>query len=89
MKAITDDRSLAAAVHDAIDEVATAVEGIHKSVAEVPLDVLGEIEPLQGPVREVKYTQEQVIGAVYGLVRTINGQVRRLTTGEPARGATR
>jgi uncharacterized protein YoxC len=84
---MTDRQSLAATVHDAIDEVTTAVEGIHKSVADMPLDMLAEITPLQSAVREVKDTQDQVIGAVYDLVRTINGQVRRLTTGEARREA--
>jgi len=63
-----------------IDDVTTAVEGVHKSVADLPLLVLGEITPFKETLDEVKVTQDQTIGAVYGLVRSINAQVRRLTT---------
>ena len=37
---MTQTRTIAASVHDAIDEITTAVEDIHKSVAEVPLTIL-------------------------------------------------
>jgi hypothetical protein len=84
---MTDRRSLAATVHDTIDDVTTTVEHIHRSVADAPLDVLAGIAPLQEVIHDVKETQDQVIGAVYGLVRTINGQVRRLTIGDAERHA--
>lgn len=82
---MSEPRSLTAAVHDVIDDVATAVEDIHKSVADFPLTVLGEITPFTGTLREVRVTQDQTIEAVYGLVRTINDRVRRFTTGAAAR----
>ena len=77
---MTKSRSIPATVHDVIDDVATTVEDIHKSVAGFPLTVLGEITPFKETLDDVKVTQEQTIGAVYGLVRTINHQVRRITT---------
>jgi len=77
---MTKSRSVAATVHAVIDDVTTAVEDIHKSVAEFPLTMLGEITPFKETLDDVKVTQEQTIEAVYGLVRTINDQVRRLTT---------
>ena len=77
---MSEPRSIAATVHDAINDVTTAVEDIHKSVAEFPLTVLAEITPFKETLDDVKATQEQTIEAVYGLVRTINDQVRRLTT---------
>jgi hypothetical protein len=77
---MTERQRIAATVHDAIDDVTAAVEGIHKSVADFPLFVLGEITPFKHTLEEVKDTQDQTIGAVYGLVRSINAQVRRLTT---------
>ncbi len=82
---MTDSRGIAAAVHDAIDEVTSAVEDIHKSIAGFPLDVLGEIAPLKDTVGQVKNTQAQTIAAVYGLVRRVNDRVRQLTTGADAR----
>ena len=77
---MTETRSIAATIHDVIDDVATAVEDIHKSVAEFPLTVLGEITPLKDTLHDVKVTQDQTIEAVYAFVRTINHQVRRLTS---------
>jgi len=77
---MTEPRRIAATVHDVIDDVTAAVEGVHKSVAEFPLLLLGEITPFKDTLDEVKVTQDQTIAAVYGLVRSINAQVRRLTT---------
>jgi uncharacterized protein YejL (UPF0352 family) len=77
---MTQPRKLAATVHDVIDEVTAAVEGVHKSVADLPLIVLGEITPFKDTLDEVQETQDRTIEAVYGLVRSINAQVRRLTT---------
>jgi len=40
---MTSPRRIAATVHDVIDDVTTTAAEIHKSVADVPLQVLGEI----------------------------------------------
>ena len=82
---MTESRSLAATVHDAIDEVTTAVEDIHKQVADIPLTLLGEITPFKDTLDEVKTTQDHAIEAVYDLVRRINHRVRDLTTTAPTR----
>jgi hypothetical protein len=74
-------RTLTGTVHDTIDDVTTAAERVHKSVAEFPLSVLAEITPFKGVLDDVKHTQDETIGAAYRLVRTINDRVRRLTTG--------
>lgn len=72
--------NLAGRVHDAIDDVATAVEGIHKSVADFPLDLLSEITPFKRTLAEVKATQDEAIAAAYGIVRRINLRIRQITT---------
>jgi uncharacterized NAD-dependent epimerase/dehydratase family protein len=77
---MTDSRSLAAVVHEAIDDVTTAVESIHQAVAEFPLTVLAEITPFKETLDDVRATQQEAIEAAYGLVRTINHQVQRVTT---------
>ena len=76
---MTESRSLSAVVHEAIDDVTTAVEGIHQAVAEYPLAVLAEITPFKETLDDVKATQQEAIEAAYGLVRSINHQVQRLT----------
>jgi len=77
---MSEIRSLAATLHDAVDDVATAVEDIHKAVADFPLDLLGELTPFKDTFAEVKATQDEAIAAAYGLVRRINDRVRQLTT---------
>jgi hypothetical protein len=77
---MSESRSLSAAVHEAIDDVTTAVESIHQAVAELPLAVLAEITPFKETLDEVKATQHDAIEAVYGLVRSINHQVQRVTS---------
>ncbi|HXJ35023.1 MAG TPA: hypothetical protein VMS22_13405 [Candidatus Eisenbacteria bacterium] len=79
---MSEARGIAATLHDTIDEVTSTVEGIHKSVAELPLDVLAEITPLKHTFEELKVTQNNTIEAVYGLIRKVNDRVRRLTTGD-------
>lgn len=81
---MTGPRRIAATVHDVIDDVTTTAAEIHKSVADVPLQVLGEITPFKDTLEDVKVTQDRTIDAVYGLIRSINAQVRRLTTNDAA-----
>jgi hypothetical protein len=76
---MSEPRTIATTVHDMIDDVSTAVEDIHRAVAEYPLTVLGEITPFKETLDDVKTTQDQTIEAVYGLVRSINAQARRIT----------
>jgi hypothetical protein len=71
--------TIAGTVHDTIDGVTTAVEGIHKTVADFPFEVLGELTPLGDILDQVREAQGQTISAIYGLIRKVNGQVRRLT----------
>lgn len=81
---MTGPRRIAATVHDVIDDVTSTATDIHKSVADFPLQVLGEITPFKETLDDVKVTQDRMIDAIYGLVRSINTQVRRLTTSDAA-----
>ena len=78
---MSESRTIATTVHDMIDDVSTAVEDIHRAVAEYPLTILGELTPpaLKETVDDVKATQDQTLEAVDGLVRSINAQARRIT----------
>jgi hypothetical protein len=80
-------KTFATTIHDAIDEVTTTVEGVHKSIADLPLEALGNISisPLEKTLDEIRAAQARSIGAVYELIRNVNGRVRRLTTGSRAR----
>jgi len=77
---VNELETLANTVHDAIDTVATTVEGIHRSIADLPLDVLAGFGPFSETFESVKAVQAQSIGVVYELVRDVNDRVRRVTT---------
>jgi hypothetical protein len=81
---MTGPRKIAATVHDVIDDVTSTAAELHKSVADLPLQVLGEITPFKDTLDDVKVTQDRTIDAIYGLVRSINTQVRRLTANDAA-----
>jgi hypothetical protein len=76
--------SVAAAIHDTIDDVTTTVEGVHRSIAAVPFEILDGVPALQGTLEEIRSVQEHSIGVAYDLVRKVNDRVRRLTTGASA-----
>jgi len=75
-----DRKAATTLVRDAIDKGVTTVEDIHKSLTNLPLQVLGESELLRGPAREVKRLHDQTIAAVYGLIRRVNQQVGGLAS---------
>jgi hypothetical protein len=74
-----ETRKLADMVHDAVNRGATTAQEIHKSIADLPLEVLEEIEPLEKLVKRVRKAQERSISAVYELVREINDEVAKVT----------
>ena len=47
-------KTLVRSIADAIEKGATTVEGVHKSVAQLPLKVLEESDLLRGPAKEVR-----------------------------------
>ena len=62
-------------VQAAIDKGATSVEEVQKAVANQPLNILEKIAPLKTPVKGIKEIQNQTIGGVYDIIRTINQEV--------------
>ena len=79
-------KTLATRIHDVVDDVTTRVEGIHRSVADFPLEVLGGItSPIEQALDQVRHAQARSIAAVYQLIRTVNSRVRRMTTGPASR----
>ena len=73
-------KTLVRSIADAIEKGATTVEGVHKSVAQLPLKVLEESDLLRGSAKEVRRIQDHTIGVIYDLIRYINGQVGTLAT---------
>jgi len=62
-------------VQTAIDKGATSVEEVHMAIANMPLNILEKIEPLEAPAKEIKHVYESTVGAVYDMIRKINSEV--------------
>jgi hypothetical protein len=73
-----DVRKLVDYVRDAIDDGATTVEEIHKSIAALPLDILGRLDGFEDALKGVRRIQDQSIDAVYDVIRRVNREVTRL-----------
>ena len=71
-------KTVAAKLHDTVNKVTTAVEDIHRSVADAPLEVMASIA-FERPVNEVRALQGRSISAFYGLVRRVNDRAGQLT----------
>jgi hypothetical protein len=71
-------QSLPDIVREAVDEGATTVEDIHKSVADLPLEMIARLDGFEDALKDVRRIQKESIGAVYDLIRRINHDVTRL-----------
>jgi hypothetical protein len=77
---MTTAKDISEVIHDTINESATAIEGIHRSIAALPLDILATIKPLEETAIEVRDLQSRAIQGVYGLVRKVNTRVAEITS---------
>lgn len=71
-------RKLTDRVREIVDSGADTAEDIHRSIANVPLDVLERFDVFKGTIGDVRKVQDRSIGAVYELVRDVNRDVARL-----------
>ena len=86
---MTRSKGLARWIQDAVDEGATTVEEIHKSIADLPLKVLEQSDIFKEPTKQVRRVQDRTIGAVYDLIREINEKVGELAADVLARAPAR
>lgn len=68
-------------VERAIEDGATTVEQVHRSIASMPFDVLERIDALQKPVGKAREIHDQTVGNIYETIRLLNERA-----GEIARG---
>ena len=62
-------------VKEAIDKGATSTEEIHKSISNLPFEILTKIAPFSDAIENMKEIQRNTIGKVYDMIRTVNEQV--------------
>ena len=84
-----DRKTMIRFVQDAIDKGATTVEEVHKAIADLPLEILERNDLLKEPAKEVKRLQDHTLGAIYDVIREINGQVGAYASGLLAEAAKR
>lgn len=68
-------KTLIGRVQDGIEEGATAVEEVHKAIADLPLKMLEGSRLLKGPAKRMRRVQDRAIGAIYDVVRKITHTV--------------
>ena len=74
------DSGLASWIEETVEKTATSIEGIHKSIAEVPLEVMRTSGVLEQVADDVSDVQGRSIGAVYDVVRDLNHRVAGLVS---------
>jgi len=66
-------------VQDMIDQGITSVEQVHRTIADLPFDMLEKIEPLAPAVRASKTLRGNSVSSVYEIIRRINKEVGKQT----------
>ena len=74
------DENLADWIQETIDRTATSIEEIHKSIAEIPLDLMRSGGVLEQTADDVSDLQERSLAAVYDVVRDANRRVMGLAS---------
>ncbi|TFH23574.1 MAG: hypothetical protein E4H03_05830 [Myxococcales bacterium] len=80
MKTTRTTRTIATAIHDTIADGATTIEEIHRSIADLSLELLGTFRPLGQPIEELHDLQSRAITSAYGLFRRANDRVEEVVT---------
>ena len=72
---MADLNELRKMVKDAIESGANDLEQIHKFIANLPMEYLEKVGPLEDTAKDVKEFQEKTIGNVYSFIRKVNNKV--------------
>ena len=59
-------------IQTSVEKSANSVEGVHRSLAAKPLQLLKVVSPLEGMVSGVQKVQDKWIGGFYDVVRAVN-----------------
>ncbi len=72
--------NLAGWVEDTIDRTATSIEGIHKAIASIPLDVMRDSGFFEQTANDVSELQHRSLSAIYETVRDLNHRFASLAS---------
>lgn len=77
---MTVDTGIIDRIQDAIERGTTNVEEIHKTIADLPLEVMERNGIFEDAAARARKFQDQSIGAVYDAVRQVNLRVTGIAT---------
>ena len=72
--------TLTTQLQDTVDRGVTGVEGIHRSIANLPLEVMERNGLLAATAADVREIQDRSIGAVYDVIRDVNRRIGELAS---------
>lgn len=78
--------SLQEIVEKTIEEGATTVEQVHRSIATMPFDILEKIDALQKPVGKAREIHDETVGNIYETIRLLNERAGEIARGLLQRG---
>ena len=67
-------------IEETVDRVATTAEGVHKSIADLPLKILEQSDILRPSAKEIRRVVDRSIGALYDVIRDVNQKVGTLAS---------
>ena len=76
----THDETPIEQIQAAVDLGVTHIEGIHRAIAELPLDLMKRNGLFDQTAAQVRKLQDRSIGAVYDLVRDVNRRIGELAS---------
>jgi len=76
---MSEDRTLSQMIEEMVEKGATTAEDIHRSIADLPLNVLERLDLFNQTTDEVRKIQDTSIGAIYDLIRDVNHKVAQLS----------
>jgi hypothetical protein len=82
------EENLAGWVGETIARTATSIEAIHKSIAEIPLDLLRQSGVFEQTADDVSDLQDRSISAIYDTVRDVNRRFSGLASDFLQQGST-
>lgn len=76
----TRDETLTDRIQGAVDLGATRIEEIHRSIADLPLDIMERTGLFEQTAAAVRLLQDSSIGAVYDVIRNVNRRIGELAS---------
>ena len=80
MRLLTRIEAIKDMVQEAIEQGSQHVEQIHQNLAAMPFDMLEQRGLLSERAKQIRDTQEAVIGTVYGAIRKVNHEAGDLAS---------